>query len=117
GGIDCSLSPVTVASLSDAAGIGGGVYYTCALRSTGVTSCWGRNQYGLLGDATTTTRTTPVDVSFITDGVELAVGGQHACVRRSAGTVSCWGYDVDGQLGDGATHATCTGGADCSLTP
>ena len=41
--------------------------YSCALLTDGTMKCWGLNgDYGILGDGTTTDRTTPVEVSDIT---------------------------------------------------
>ena len=43
--------------------LGAGGNPTCALRQTGVLSCWGRNNYGQLGDGTSgTNRLVPTDV-------------------------------------------------------
>ncbi len=44
--------------------VAAGGFYTCAL-STGHAECWGYNEYGELGDGTTTDSDTPVEVSGI----------------------------------------------------
>ena len=56
--------------------------HTCALLTGGAIKCWGKNDYGQVGDGTTTTRTTPVDVSGITNATSLALGGSHSCAGR-----------------------------------
>ena len=38
--------------------------HTCAILTDGSAKCWGRNNYGQIGDGTTTNRTTPVTVQF-----------------------------------------------------
>jgi alpha-tubulin suppressor-like RCC1 family protein len=43
--------------------IGAGSVHTCALDTGGQAWCWGRNQYGQIGDGTSTQRTTPTAVS------------------------------------------------------
>jgi len=42
--------------------ITGGFYHTCALLKDGTAKCWGRNDYGQLGDGSTGYSTTPVSV-------------------------------------------------------
>src|SRR2546421_440722 len=51
---------------------------TCAVRD-GLAYCWGRNDYGQLGDGTTVYRAQPVTVQGLKDAVQLAVGGDHTC--------------------------------------
>lgn len=78
---------------------------TCVIAGSGIL-CWGRNDYGQLGDGTTTPRETPVRVPFPQGfGGRIAISvsptGDFACA--SGNTVLCWGRNDRGQLGDGTT--------------
>ena len=87
-----------------------GDFHTCAIWSrdgTTATYCWGDNQYGQLGDWTTTTRFVPVEVSApdFPDGSpatfsRIAAGGEHTCAMTADGVAFCWGSNQSGQLGD-----------------
>ena len=86
--------------------ISAGQKYTCALNSSGNVLCWGDNNYGQLGDDSTSNRSYPAFV-VESDGssiplssvVQLSVGDNHTCALTSAETVLCWGYGFYGQLG------------------
>lgn len=62
------LVPTPVAGLgSGVAAISGGIAHTCAILNASVnnTRCWGDNQFGQVGDGTTTSRQLPVIASFL----------------------------------------------------
>lgn len=108
--------------------------FTCAVAS-GDAYCWGRNQYGQLGDNTTTSRLVPTLVTKqaghlqgktvvqivqeraprMLDGSVTTEGGgsdrayytqSHACALTSDGQVYCWGGNRYGQMGQGSYSNT-----------
>ena len=72
---------------------------SCAVINASSVWCWGNNNYGQLGDGTTTNRYTPVKVKGLSNNItQLAVGYAYSCVIEgtaadgSTGAVKCWGY-------------------------
>src|SRR5258706_4030913 len=83
--------------------------HTCAVTTSSGLKCWGLNDYGEVGDGSTTNRFTPVDVSGLSSGISaVAVGGRHTCALTTAGGVKCWGQNFYGQVGDNTTATRTT---------
>jgi alpha-tubulin suppressor-like RCC1 family protein len=96
-------TPVTVRNLgSGVKSITAGGSHTCAVTTSGAARCWGMNDYGQLGDGTTTDRRIPVTVSGLSNGVStISTGGWHSCAVTTTGATRCWGLGTLGRLGDG----------------
>ena len=62
---------------------------------------WGRNQYGQLGDGTTTSRKKPVQIA--SDVAIVSAGVFHSLFIKTDGTLWAMGKNDNGQLGDGTT--------------
>ena len=105
-----------------------GVQSTCALLDNNTVKCWGRNDYGQLGQGSTDnlgdgasemgdslsaidlgTNRTAQDIEQGCLGtnrtaLEVTAGLNHTCVRLDNNTVKCWGLSDYGQLGQGNTN-------------
>ena len=89
--------------------------HTCGLDASGAASCWGANDFGQLGAASTETchfaageacSTAPVSVVGGLMFTTLALGDAHTCGLVADGHVYCWGRNDDGELGNGTTTTT-----------
>lgn len=86
--------------------------FSCAMTSEGRAYCWGANNYGQLGNSSTTTSSVPVAVT--TSGVlsgktitDISSGEEHTCVVAD-GLPYCWGTGYNGRLGHGSSPAMST---------
>lgn len=83
---------------------------------------WGQNDYGQLGDGTTTQRNSPVDVTGAFTGVgngaySMCGGFQFTAVVRVDGTVVTVGRNEFGQLGRGSISLTTDPGLQVGAVP
>ncbi len=98
--------------------IGAGDGHSLAVTSTGSVYAWGDNDYGQLGDGTTTQRNLPVPVQLPTGVVVKTVTaggvsptarivtGDYSMAMSGSGRVFAWGSNANGQLGDGSTTSS-----------
>src|SRR5262249_22024037 len=92
-----ATKPVTVKDLGEVEQVAGGSRLFCARRKNGSVWCWGKNDYGQIGDGTWgkgRVATVPSKVKGIDDAVEIAVGNETACARRSDASIACWGSNT-----------------------
>src|SRR5437879_184612 len=83
--------------------VSAGGQHTCAVASTGDAYCWGRNEFGRLGDGTAVDRTLPVRVAAPAGVTFTSVGtgaGFSCGLAAAGGSVYCWGSNFAGELGD-----------------
>ena len=99
---------VTAVFTRQLAMVAAGYYHTLALKSDGTVWAWGDNEYGQLGDGTTTERSAPVHVQLLSGITGIAGGGRHTVALKNDGTVWAWGYNGSGQLGDGSNTDSST---------
>jgi len=104
-GLGYGPNPVTISGLSSSiAQISAGVVNLCARTTGGAAKCLGENQFGQVGDGTTTARSSAVNVGGLSSGVAgISSGVYHACAALTSGGGKCWGFNPSGQLGNGTT--------------
>ena len=83
---------------------GGTAAATLAIKGDGTLWLWGRNNFGQLGDGTTTNRSSPVTTAGGGTNWKQAVCGEECGVAiKTDGTLWTWGRNQAGQLGTGNT--------------
>jgi alpha-tubulin suppressor-like RCC1 family protein len=82
--------------------ISAGSFHTCALLASGEVFCWGRNEWGQLGNNTLVDSAVPTQVQGITEAIAVSAGFKHTCALLANGRIRCWGDNTLGQLGNGS---------------
>jgi alpha-tubulin suppressor-like RCC1 family protein len=80
--------------------VSAGYYHTLFIESDGSLWAMGRNDFGQLGDGTTTNRNYPVMIEP-SNVVAIAAGAYHSLFLKSDGNLWAMGANGNGQLGDG----------------
>ena len=81
------LAAVNALQIAPASALAPGAYvsvaaggsHTCGVLATGGVQCWGRNNYGQLGNNSTTDSATPVAVNGLTTATSVSAGNFHSC--------------------------------------
>ena len=76
----------------------------CAIVTFHSVRCWGVNEFGTLGNGTTTSleaNPLPGEVSSPGTEVQAVAGGLNHTCEIDGGNVRCWGWNAFGQLGTG----------------
>ena len=84
--------------------VSGGSLYTTAIKTDGTLWTWGSGNYGLLGNAQITSRSTPVTTfSGGTNWKQVRGGFHHTSAIKTDGTLLTWGRGSNGRLGNAST--------------
>jgi alpha-tubulin suppressor-like RCC1 family protein len=85
----------------------------CVVLPDRTARCWGDNEFGQLGNNSTTNAPTPITppvtgiAQIVTGGYNIFPDeGSQTCAVQIAGNVKCWGSNDFGQLGLGTTSTT-----------
>ena len=79
----------------------GSSHHTMILNTDGSLWACGRNNYGQLGDGTTSNCSTPKQI--MTGVAAVSAGGYHTMILKTDGSLWACGYNYYGSLGDGTT--------------
>jgi len=104
-----SSTAINLGTGRTAVAVSAGIGHTCAILDNGDLKCWGRDNYGQLGDGGSNTNTNAPSSTAISLGsgrtaVAVATGTYHTCAILDNGDLKCWGWDSNGQLGDGGSN-------------
>jgi alpha-tubulin suppressor-like RCC1 family protein len=90
---------VMVCGITSANAIACGERHTAVLLTDGTVKTFGENQYGQLGNNSTTNASLPVTVFGITNAIAVGCGKYHTVILLADGTVRTFGLNGNGQLG------------------
>lgn len=85
-------------------GMSAGAKHACVVLEDGSVQCWGANDFGQLGDGTTTDSRVPALVQGLPPAAEVKAGATHTCARLRNKTVACWGDNRAHQLVNGTSQ-------------
>jgi len=95
--------PVQVTGLNNVKAVSSGLQHCLALKTDDAVWAWGDNEWGQLGDGTTTNRYLPTQVKILEGIIAISAGDYHSLALKSDGTVWAWGDNESGELGNGTT--------------
>jgi alpha-tubulin suppressor-like RCC1 family protein len=77
-----------------------GKYHTCGIRMLDKQiGCWGRNDFGQLGDRTRSDAAVALAALPAAIFTKIVSGDNHSCALTDQGALWCWGNNHEGQLG------------------
>jgi alpha-tubulin suppressor-like RCC1 family protein len=104
GNITGYSSPKQVGALTNWSKVSSGANsFIVAVKTNGTLWSCGDNQYGSLGDGTSTKKSSPVQVGSLTNWADVSCGDYHSIAVKTDGTLWAWGLNDNGQLGLGNT--------------
>lgn len=98
---DFSSDPVAVDGDHKLSSIATGFFFACAIDDDGRNWCWGRNEYGQLGQFNGGNDSSePLEVLGDHSFTVIVGGSHHSCALDDNKVAWCWGSNNDGRLGN-----------------
>jgi alpha-tubulin suppressor-like RCC1 family protein len=104
--------------------VGGGDGFCAVTTASGLTRCWGANEFGQSGNGTSSDEAGAPSMVTGLSARELDPGPDHACAIDMRAGVTCWGRNLHGQLGhpsaveiDAGPAVACAFDTPCSRVP
>lgn len=82
--------------------------HTVALKNDGTVWTWGNNEFGQLGDGTTTSNNIARQVPNLSGVIAVEAGDDFTVALKNDGTMWAWGINSHGELGDGGIPRSTT---------
>lgn len=96
------LAPVGVMTAQKFNSISVGYVHTCAQeKANGTLYCWGKNEYGQIGDRTLTDKLLPQEGDYTIKYSKISAGYNYTCGITVKNKMRCWGRNDFGQIGRG----------------
>jgi alpha-tubulin suppressor-like RCC1 family protein len=106
------VGPASAVSLAIPSGTPSSIYagagHACVINDSGALSCWGANNFGQVGDNTTTAKTAPTTIAIGGAALAVSLGRHHSCAVITGGAVQCWGDNQYGQVGNDSVTTSFT---------
>jgi len=80
--------------------VSAGSMHTCGISSDDKLYCWGKNNYGQLGNGTIEPQNYPGELMGY-GWADVSAGDGFTCAVKKSGSLHCWGLNEFGQLGIG----------------
>lgn len=96
-------TPTRVGGVGVWASVSAGGQHTCGITEASNLYCWGRNDFGQVGDGTQDDRPTMKRVGGVGVWIAVSAGGFHTCGITEAKNLYCWGRNYNGEIGDGTS--------------
>jgi len=104
-GLQSTFVPQSVGGGAQLHGVSVGRFHACALDANNAPVCWGRNNYGQLGQLISSPVATPAAVNTANIPVRtfraVAAGAFHSCAIGTDNHIYCWGQNNYAQIGVG----------------